>query len=247
MKVDDMNKFIEYAKAHTPEETAKYYDIGLAYAKHLMKPFRAEFDEYIKTHSEQECMEKYNLTKSQVTQYKRWNKVYEDKLKNIDENDIVEYKKNHTYKETIEHFDLNYNCLFRILSKHNMTRSLKPEIHNGFDIKKEFPEYAKNHTRKECAEYFSANISQIRWWCEKYNVKTQIKKRTFYENLQKLYILRKGKEALYFCRIEDIARYFDLTITRTTMVINHEDNIKGYKVEKAKITHFETFTDRRKK
>lgn len=208
-------EFIEYAKIHTLEETAGYFDIQKAYAQRL----RREWCGIV-------------VPRTSVV-------LDEEKDK------FVEILNEGGYNAVSKYFNISIASVYHYCLKWGLTRYNKTKMINGYNIQEEFPEYAKNHTMRECSEYFGISISALRWWCEKYKVNPKIRRRTLKQVARLLYILDDGQNVFYFTNLDDIAEFVGLTRTRVNMLILQESKIHQYNVKKAEITSYRVQADRK--
>ncbi len=159
-------------------------------------------------------------------------------------------EKKHGYKEAAKHFNISVTTAYKYCIKWGLVcyrTSEEDYIFNGHNIKEEFPGYAKTHTAKECAEHFGVSKSALRWWCERYKVEPQRKRRTLKEVARLLYILDDGNKLYYFTNLDDIAQFVGLTRTRVNMLIIQESKIHQYAVRKEKITSYRFQADKERK
>lgn len=211
-------EFVKYANKHTLEETAEHFGIQKSYAQRL----RREWCGIVVPRREAK----------------------------IDKAEFIAFRKKHGYKEAAKRFNISVATAYKYCIKWGLVcyrTSDDDYTFNGHNIKEEFPEYAKTHTAKECAEHFGVSRSALRWWCERYKVEPQRKKRTLKEVARLLYILDDGKKLYYFTNLDDIAQFVGLTRTRVNMLISQDSKIHQYLVKKEKIVSYRFQADQKRK
>ena len=211
-------EFIEYANKHTLEETTEHFGIQKSYAQRLRREWCGI--------------------------------VTPGREAKINKAEFIAFKKKHGYKEAAKHFNISVTTAYNYCVKWGLVcyrTSEEDYIFNGHNIKEEFPEYAKTHTANQCAEHFGVSRSALRWWCERYKVEPQRKKRTLKEVARLLYILDDGNKLYYFTNLDDIAQFVGLTRTRVNMLIIQESKIHQYLVRKERITSYRFQADKPRK
>lgn len=213
---------------------------------------KEEFIEYSKTHSIEETAEHFDIVKSYAQRLRReWCGIVTPRREvKINKAEFIAFKKKHGYKEAARHFNISVTTAYKYCIKWGLVcyrTSDDDYIFNGHNIKEEFPEYAKTHTASQCAEHFGVSKSALRWWCERYKVEPQIKRRTLKEVARLLYILDDGNKLYYFTNLDDIAQFVGLTRTRVNMLIIQESKIHQYVVRKEKITSYRFQADKARK
>ena len=212
---DRKEEFIEYAKCHTLEETASFFNIKLQYAKRLRKEWcgliiprktlqipKEEFITYKKKHGLKKTAEYFGISIS--TAY-------------------------------------NYSSKYGLVC---YQKSNENHIVHGHNISEEYPEYAKTHNATECSKHFGVTYSTIRWWAERYKIEPVHKARNLKQVARLLYILDDGKKLYYFVSLDDIATFVGLTRTRVNVLISKESKIHEYNVRKETIMSYRFQGDR---
>ena len=102
-----MNNFteldiIEYYKTHTSENTKKYFNIK--YSKSLL-----------------EILRKNNIPARSMRESKVW-QFLNDKNIIINEQELIDYYKNHSAVKTIENFNITRSILYWFLDKNNIKK-----------------------------------------------------------------------------------------------------------------------------